>query len=117
MTLRDFYIKIGSSLDAVKSQMGMPDRLLDKFVKKFPNDKSASELFRTYESKDYETAFRMAHTLKGLCLNLGFDKLRESSAEMTEALRNNNVADNADQLLENVRRDYDEIISALNELD
>ena len=116
MTLREFYDKIGSSLDAVKSQMGMPDKLVDKFVKKFPNDKSAEELFRTFESKDYETAFRMAHTIKGLCLNLGFDKLRESASEMTEALRGG-VADNAEELLETVRRDYNEIIDAIKELD
>ena len=116
MTLRDFYNKIGSSLDAVMSQMGLPEKLVDKFVKKFPNDKSAEELFRTFESKDYETAFRMAHTIKGLCLNLGFDKLRESASEMTEALRGG-VADNAEELLETVRRDYNEIIDAIKELD
>ena len=117
MTLREFYEKIGSSLDAVMSQMGMPEKIVEKFVRKFPNDKSAAELFRTYESKDYETAFRMAHTLKGLCLNLGFDKLRESSAEMTEALRGGSAADNADELMAKVHRDYDAVISALNELE
>ena len=116
MTLRDFYNKIGSSLDAVMSQMGMPEKLVDKFVKKFPNDKSAEELFRTFESGDYETAFRMAHTIKGLCLNLGFDKLRESASAMTEALRGS-VADNAGELLETVRRDYNEIIDGIKELD
>ena len=31
-----------------------------------------------------EEAFRAAHTLKGVCLNLGFDELYEVSAEITE---------------------------------
>ena len=37
------------------------------------------------EAKDAETAFRGAHTLKGVCLNLGFQKLYEVSAELTNA--------------------------------
>ena len=116
MTLREFYEKIGSSIDPVLSLMGGSERIVGKFVRKFPNDPSAAELFRTFESKDFQTAFRMAHTLKGVCLNLGFDKLRESAAELTEALRDT-VADNAPELLEEVRRNYDEVISAINEID
>lgn len=116
MTLRDFYNKTGSNYDGVLSLMGGSERIVDKFVRKFPNDKSAAQLFESFENKDYETAFRMAHTLKGVCLNLGFDRLRESASELTEALRNT-VADNAPELLETVRRDYDEIICALKELD
>lgn len=116
MTLRDFYKKIGSDYDAVVALMGGSERIVDKFVRKFPNDTSAAELFRSFEEKDYKTAFRMAHTLKGVCLNLGFVRLRESSSALTEALRNT-VADNAPELLENVRRDYDEVIDALREID
>ncbi len=116
MTLREFYNKIGSDYDSVVALMGGSERIVDKFVRKFPNDKSAPELFSSFEGKDYETAFRMAHTLKGVCLNLGFVRLRESSAALTEALRNNTVADNAPELLETVRRDYNEVMDALNEL-
>lgn len=116
MTLRDFYKKIGSDYDAVVALMGGSERIVDKFVRKFPNDPSAAELFKSFEEKDYETAFRMAHTLKGVCLNLGFVRLRESASALTEALRDH-VADNAPELLENVRRDYDEVICALKEID
>lgn len=116
MTLRDFYNKIGSNYDVVVSLMGGSERIVDKFVRKFPNDPSAAELFRSFEEKDFETAFRMAHTLKGVCLNLGFERLRQSSSELTEALRGT-VADNAPELLENVRRDYDEVVGALKEID
>ena len=96
--------------------MGGSERIVDKFVKKFPNDKTAEQLFETYASGDYETAFRMAHTLKGLCLNLGFDKLRNSASELTESLRNG-VSENSGDLLETVRRDYTGILELLKELD
>ena len=39
------------------------------------------------ENKNYEDAFRSAHTLKGVCQNLFFDRLYEVSNELTELLR------------------------------
>ena len=39
------------------------------------------------ENKNYEDAFRGAHTLKGVCQNLSFDRLYEVSHELTELLR------------------------------
>lgn len=58
----------------------------------------------------------MAHTLKGLCSNLGLDKLQSASSELTEALRGH-VADNAKELLEQVQTQHAEIIAALGQLD
>lgn len=116
MTLTAFYKAIESDYDAVLHRMGGSEKMVDKFVKKFPNDKAAPELFEAFNNKDFETAFRAAHTLKGVCSNLNFDKLHDSASELTEALRDQ-VADNAAELLEKVRRDYDEIISFLKELD
>ena len=39
------------------------------------------------ENKNFEGAFRGAHTLKGVCQNLSFDRLYEVSNELTELLR------------------------------
>ncbi len=115
MTLTAFYEQIGSDYSAVLRRMGGSERMVDKFVRKFPNDTTAKQLFESFEGKDYETAFRMAHTLKGVCMNLGFDKLLGSASELTEALRGH-VADNADNLLEDVRRDYNEVMGLIKEL-
>ena len=38
-----------------------------------------------------ELAFRAAHTLKGVCMNLGFDHLYNPSFEITESLRTGNL--------------------------
>ena len=38
-------------------------------------------------NKNYEDAFRSAHTLKGVCQNLSFDRLYEVNNELTELLR------------------------------
>lgn len=46
--------------------------MIRKFAVKFPEDKSFAELTKALEQGDVETAFRAAHTIKGLCLTLGF---------------------------------------------
>lgn len=90
------------------------ESMLAKFAKKFPNDPTYAGLLEAFESGDMPTAFRMAHTLKGLCLNLGLDKLQGSSAELTEVLRNaETVPDNAPELLDRVKRDYEVTVNAL----
>ena len=40
-----------------------------------------------YKEMGGEKAFCAAHTLKGICLNLGFDAFYEVSAALTEKLR------------------------------
>ncbi len=116
MTLEAFYNEIGSNYSAALMRMGNSEKMLGKFVRKFTGDKTMSELNASFDSEDYSTAFRMAHTLKGLCANLGLDKLQKSSSELTEALRNG-VADNAAELMGQVRADYNMTITALAQLD
>ena len=116
MTLKEFYDSIGSDFSAALMRMGNSERMLDKFVKKFPNDKTAGELFKSLDEKDYQLAFRMAHTLKGVCANLGLDNLQKASSVLTEALRND-VAENTPELAEIVKTEYEKVISALGKLD
>ena len=51
-----------------------------------------------------ELAFRAAHTLKGVCMNLGFDHLYKPSFEITESLRASNL-ELALQQFDNRRKD------------
>ena len=46
-----------------------------RFALKFLQDDSFPNLKKALEAKDAPTAFRAAHTLKGVCQNLGFDAL------------------------------------------
>lgn len=116
MTLETFYNTIGSNYKSALLRMGNSEKMLGKFVRKFSDDKTMSGLIEAFEGGDYKTAFREAHTLKGLCANLGLDKLQQSSSELTEALRDT-VADNARELLTEVRADYELIINSLAQLD
>lgn len=118
MNLKEFYESLGSNYKTVVARMGDSEKLVDKFVRRFPNDKSADQLFAALENKDCELSFRMAHTLKGVAANLGLDRLQMASSELTEALRNkDSIPDNASELVKAVRAEYDAVISALLLLD
>lgn len=118
MTLRECYDSIGSDFEKSVQRMCGKESMLAKFVKKFLADLTYPELATAFESGDIATAFRAAHTLKGLCLNLGFDALEKSSSELTEALRNTaSPAPNAAELYEQVKRDYDMTTSALKSVE
>lgn len=118
MTLRECYDSIGSNFsNAVTRMCGREDMLL-KFAKKFVNDPTYSGLVSAYEGGDVQTAFRMAHTLKGVCLNLGLDKLEASSASLTEALRNaETFTDESNALYDQVKLDYDMTLKAISAVD
>ena len=118
MTLRECYDSIGSDYDKAVTRMCNKESMLAKFAKKFPADPTYTGLLEAFESGDVPTAFRMAHTLKGLCLNLGLDKLQVSSSELTEALRNaETFPDSAPELLDRVKRDYEFTVNAIKEVE
>lgn len=117
MTLRECYEKIGADYNATLSRMSGNESLLSRFVMKFRDDPTYSGLVAAYESGDVKTAFRMAHTLKGVCLNLGFDKLRDSSSQLTEALRSSDVfTEESDTLFAKVKEDYELTMSAISSI-
>ena len=84
MTVRECYEKIGSDFDKVLGRMGS-EALVKRFAVKFLEDKSFEELTESLKEKDGEDAFRAAHTLKGICANLGLDRLYEADCELTES--------------------------------
>ena len=71
MTVKECYEKVGSDYDGVLKRLGS-EALVKRFAVKFLNDPSFQDLTDGLAAKDGEKAFRAAHTLKGVCLNLGF---------------------------------------------
>lgn len=86
MTVRECYERMEGDYEGVLARLGSED-MVGRFAVKFLKDSSFANLTKALEVGNAEEAFRAAHTLKGICLNLGFDKLYEVSAELTEMLR------------------------------
>ena len=117
MTLKECYEQMHGDYEGVTSRLGS-EGLVKRFALKFLNDPSFNELKTAVETGDGETAFRASHTLKGICLNLGFSSLYEVSAALTEKLRGNNTLDpSCNEMFENIRTEYDRTIEAIQSLD
>ena len=86
MTMQECYKAIGGNYEAVLVRLHS-EALIQRFTLKFLEDQSYLQLKQALENKNYEDAFRSAHTLKGVCQNLSFDRLYEVSNELTELLR------------------------------
>lgn len=111
MTLKECYAAIGGDYENVVTRL-MTEKLVQKFVLKFLDDPSYENLCKALEAKNYEEAFRAVHTIKGICQNLSFTRLYESSNQLTEALRNG-YHENAVELFKQVEADYQQTVSAI----
>lgn len=111
MTLRECYESIQGDLDGLIGRV-MGEERAERFSMKFLNDQSYSQLMDAIDQGDFENAFRAAHTLKGVCANLGFTKLQEIAAELTEAMRGGTKPENT-ELIEQTKAEYERTMQAL----
>ena len=111
MTLKECYAALGGDLDDVLTRL-RSERMIQKFVLKFPADGSYQLLCASFEAGSWEEAFRAAHTIKGMCQNLSFTVLGQSSHDLTEALRGGKKPE-ADELFARVREDYQRTVEAI----
>lgn len=111
MTIQECYTALEGNYQEVLGRL-YSESLVRKFVVKFLSDQSYQLLEDSLKAGNYEEAFRAAHTLKGVTQNLSFVKLYQSSNEITEALRTQNV-ELALQLFPKVEADYTQTVSAI----
>ena len=111
MTLQECYAAMGGNYNDAIGRL-RSERLVQKFILKFAADGSFNLLCRSLEEKNYEEAFRAAHTIKGVCQNLDFTRLYQSSSQLSEALRNGFTPE-APALAEQVKQDYQQTIEAI----
>lgn len=115
MTTKECYEKIGSNYESVLGRFGS-EALVKRFALKFLKDPSYAELSEALEARDAERAFRAAHTLKEVCLNLGFDRLYEISAAMTEDLRGRDI-NGGDRLFSELTTCYEQLTDVIRQLE
>lgn len=104
MNLEKLYKEIHGDYAEVKARL-MNDRLVEKFVLKFPTDPSMQQLRDAIASGDHDVAFRAVHTLKGVAANLSFTELWRAASALTEQLRHSDGTVD-ETLLENLENAY-----------
>lgn len=118
--LKECYDSFGGDYETVKQRIHR-DESIERFMIKFLQEPSFNDLSDALENEKYEEAFRAVHSLKGLSANLGFKRLEQSSAIMTELLRKSDlkVIDKGQcrKLFESVSADYKAVVEAIKELE
>lgn len=111
MTLRECYEALGGDYEEVLGRMHS-ERIVQKFVLKFLNDGSYSLLLESLETENYEEACRAAHSIKGVCQNMGFTRLFESAKKLNDVLRDGYNPE-VPGLVEQVTKDYKQTVGAI----
>ena len=113
MKVQECYEKMGGNYSDVINRL-RKESFVEKFLVRFPEDPSYGELVEGMENGDVGTAFRAAHTLKGVCQNLALSSLFEPVNEMTELLRVEDM-EGAKPLMPRVTEEYNKTLAAVNE--
>ena len=114
MTIEELYKIAEGDFNTVLGSFGSP-ALVEKFVKKFLLDDSYEQLAEKLKEKDVQESFRAAHTLKGICMNLGFDGLLVPVKEITEILRAGSM-EKTDELMVTITDKYNTLCEAIKKL-
>lgn len=110
-TLEQAYHELGADYEGVTTRL-MGDALVARFVGKFFEDENFVKLGEALAAQDVKAAFMAAHTLKGVCQNLGFDNLYAPSSELTEVLRAGSL-EGTDELYAKVAAEYQKMEEVL----
>lgn len=114
-TIREAYEKMGGNFEETVTRL-TSEAFVQRFAGKFVNDPSFNDLKQALDAKDAELAFRAAHTLKGVCQNLGFSNLYKPASDLTEILRGGSM-DGFEEPWGCVQEQYEITLAALKEVD
>lgn len=106
MTLQELYQNIDGNYDHAVQIMRM-EKLIARYISKFPKSGVNEALQEAGRTLDPARMFETAHAMKGVCANMGLDKLSAAAGEICEAFRPGNVRSISD----------DEIRARLAEVD
>ncbi len=106
MTLQELYTLIGGDYNRAVQIMKM-DRLIGRYIQKFPNSGVNEALQAAGESMDPVRLFESAHAMKGVCANMGLVKLADMVSALTEEFRAGNARRMSDEEVRAVIADVD----------
>lgn len=118
MDLQKFYESMGVDYEKVLNRLRREDRI-EKYLRMMLADESFGSLKAAVKSKDYQSAFMAAHTIKGVSLNLELTPLAKTADKLTEYLRcyqsDTSKIDEyeADMLYQDVQKEYDKLYEAI----
>lgn len=86
MDLKYFYESMGVDYNRVLNRLRR-EALIEKYLHLLLKDENFDILKKAIRENDYETAFRAAHSIKGVSLNLDLIPLAEVASQLVECFR------------------------------
>ncbi len=80
----------GVNISAGLARFAGKKEVYEKFLLKFPKDAIFETLSQAIRSKDFDTARKAAHALKGIAANLSIDTFAERAFQLEQALKQEN---------------------------
>ena len=115
MQLKEFCKELEIDYTNMLSKFGNNEMLYNRFLKKFLEDKTYSELEIAIEEENYNDIEKTAHTLKGGSANLGITRLYKLSDELVKLVRIKQYK-NLRKTYEKLREEYKTTKEMINKL-
>lgn len=109
--LIDIGVALDEALDRCMNNEGLYLRCLSKFIE----DSNYSQMMEAIETNDVKKAFEASHGLKGVCANLGLEKLNTSVSEIVEIFRNGSMNYRPENLTD-VKNSYELTIETIKNI-
>lgn len=118
MTLDIFCEKLGVDQAKTIERFAGNEQMYVRFLKKIGTDQTFGQIrsAAAEEPADLEQLEKSAHTLKGVALNLGLDRLGNACQELVTAAREKRTAE-IPELYSACRAEYETVMEALGQLD
>lgn len=117
MQISDVYQACEGDYDDVIKRL-LSDERIAKYLKKFADGIDFDMMAKAIEQKNWEDAFRYAHNLKGISLNLAFTKLAESTGALCDIFRGDGEpSSDYEAVYERVKRDRKQVLDAISTME
>lgn len=113
MSVKEVYERIGGNYEDIQNRLRSDD-MIERFLRKFLNEKSYEDLLAAVEADNVEEAIQAAHKMKGVTANLSFTKLFDVLNELLTKLRQENKIDK--ELVQQITEAYQQTVQVLREL-
>jgi HPt (histidine-containing phosphotransfer) domain-containing protein len=116
MTVKECYDAMGADYDDVLGRLRTDERI-QKFLLKVIEDQTYELLCTSLKNGDMDGAFRAAHTLKGISLNLSLTALYNSSSRLSDYLKEKKGgAAEIERMMTAVKADYKRTLECIEKL-
>ncbi len=115
MTIQELYEQTGGDYQGIKGRL-MNDDLIKRFLLKFLDEKSYSEMLVAAKANDVQETISTSHKMKGVVANLSFTKLFDLLTELLAQLRQEGQTEVNMELIEEITVEYEKVVALIREL-